>query len=169
MNKKLRNFLLVLLGASICFGVVFLIVKIWERAAMKALTYETLASINAALFIELHDDNPNLQETFSSANGQWHFLTVSEYDETITEFDDKSYDLDAGSSRPLLDLWGNRFEIGYRKLPRGFYAFVVFSKGPDGLFETWDDVAVSISKGPDGLYYGTADDIATALKEYVDD
>lgn len=148
MSRNQRNLLLVVLGVSICLGVIFLVLKKCEKEGMRAHTIGTVLAINAALLSELEKGNSGLKEIFCSADEQWWSIAVPEYDKAITELDDKSYDLDDGSARPLLDLWGSRLVIVYRKLPSGFYDFLVVSKGPDGIYGTEDDVVSSYGVSP---------------------
>lgn len=149
MNKKQRNLLLVLLGVFICcFGVMFLMFKKVKKEIIRDSTIGTVSAVDAALSSELKNGNPNLEEVFSAADEQWRSITVTEYDKTIRELDDKSYNLDAGPSRPLLDLWGNRLVIVYRKLPNSFYDSLVVSRGPDGIYGTRDDVVSSYDASP---------------------
>ena len=166
MNKKRRNLLLVVL---ICLGIMFLIV--WISKALletrkKMLTGTVAASINARLISELKEGNPHLEEIFSSADEEWRFLTVSDYDRTIMVLDNTRYGLDSRRKRPLLDPWGNRLVIWYRKSASGEYESVVVSKGPDGIYSARDDLWYHSVQGwlneRDGsLHYS----ILTSLKE----
>ena len=122
-------------------AIVFLVGKKCLREVKRTSTIGTVSAIHAALPSELEKGNLNLKEIFSSADQQWRFLTADEYDRVIIELA-KSHNLDPSPkhpSQPLLDFWGNRFEIGYRIHGR-VYNFIVVSKGPNGIYGTKDDV-----------------------------
>ena len=142
MNKKRRN-LLIIFVVLICLGITFLIVWISRTlldASKRCQTMSPAASINARLMSELEKGNSHLEEIFSSADEEWRFLSVSDYDKTIMVLDNTRYGLDARRERPLLDPWGNRLVIGYRKSAGGTYESVVVSNGPDGVCGTKDDL-----------------------------
>ncbi len=111
-----------------------------RKASRDALTIGSVKALHAALVSELREGNRDLEEVFRSAEAKWRVLSASDYDKTIAILDKKKYPLDAAPSRPLVDLWGNRFVISYRKLPDGNYDFIVVSNGRDGSYGTADDV-----------------------------
>ena len=128
-----------LLALFIAFIVsVVIVFKKCAKEAKRSSTSGTVAAINVALTAHVIDSN--LTQVWVSATEQWQFLTDQQYDEAICKLDDREYNLDASASRPLLDFWGNRLVIGYRKSSDRFYDFVVVSKGPDRIYGTVDDV-----------------------------
>lgn len=140
MKKKYSLILIVVL---VCFAVTFQVSKKCLVASKRSLTFGTAAAINAALFTELDRDNATLKEILSYGGEEWRFVNDDQYDKIVIELA-KWHNLDApknwDSSGPFLDIWGNRFEIGYRKLPSNGYDFIIVSKGPDGIYGTNDDV-----------------------------
>jgi hypothetical protein len=137
---KNRRLLILLLGIFCLVAAALVYVKCLESSRRSHVWSSTVA-INAALVEELERGNPKLEEILSSASEQWEFLAAEQYDRVITELA-KSHNLDPSpkSSEPLIDRWGNRFEICYRKLPSQVYDFVVVSKGRDGIYGTEDDL-----------------------------
>jgi len=118
---------------------------------------------------ELKEGNPNLEEIFSSADEEWRFLTLSEYDKTIMVLDNTAHGgLEARKERPLLDPWGNRFVIGYRKSASEMYESVVLSNGPDGVCGTKDDFLFGVygsSEEATKRRESVLDSLRTSLKE----
>jgi hypothetical protein len=147
---KRRN-LLWLLAAILCLVivVVYAVNVACVQSSKRAYTYGSVKAIYAALLTEFDKKNTTLIEILSSADEQWRFLTPEEYDKVIFELA-KSHNLDPSpaSGQPLLDLWGNRFEIAYRKLPNQAYDVIVVSKGPDGIYGTKDDIVSDYSVTP---------------------
>lgn len=146
LKRKQRNLLLGLLGVLVCLAVIlcaFITFRKCKKASMKHYTYSTACSTTAALVTELRKNNPDLEKIFSTPDEQWRTVTTDEYDKIIKELDDNSHSLDAGPSRPLLDLWGNRLVIVYRKSSKGYYDLLVISKGADGIYGNKDDVVSS--------------------------
>lgn len=140
MRKKIV--FLLLFVVPVCFTIMFLVYKKCLQESKLAFSYGTVAATNAALYTELDKKNTNLKDIFSSADQQWRFLTIDEYDRVIIELA-KSHNLDPSpkdSSQPLLDYWGNRFEITYRQLPNQDFDSIVVSKGPDKIYGTKDDI-----------------------------
>jgi len=126
----------------VCFALIFYVFKKFLEESKRAHTHGTVSAVNAALISELETEKTTLKEIFSSADHHWRFLTIDEYDRVIAELA-KSYNLDPSPkpSQPLIDLWENRLDICYRKLPDQVYETIVISKGPDGVYRTADDVA----------------------------
>ncbi len=132
----------IIIAVSVCFPFMFLFFKKISQEIKRASSSGTTAATNAALYAELDKKNTNLKDIFSSADQQWRFLTADEYDRVIIELA-RSHNLDPSpkdSSHPLLDYWGNRFEIAYRKLPNQGHDSIVVSKGPDRVYGTKDDI-----------------------------
>ena len=100
-------------------------------------------ALTAALITELGKESSNLHEIFSCSDEQWEVLTSEQYDRVIRELANKSYYLDAPigyyCSRIMVDPWGNRLEIKYRRVNGKGYRFQVSSLGADGLSSTEDD------------------------------
>ena len=171
MNKKQQN-LLIIFVVLICLGIIFLIVWISKFLTEQIKSFPTMCaatSIGAHLISELKEGNSHLEEIFSSADEEWRFLTLSEYDKTIMVLDNTAHDgLEARKERPLLDPWGNRFVIGYRKSTSEKYELVVVSNGPDGVCGTTDDHLFDLhgsSEEAEKRRESIFDSLRTSLKE----
>lgn len=110
-----------------------------RNAALGAI-YE----IKAAILSEVRKDHHELWEINVPADGHWYILQTRTYDGLITKLS-KHHDLKAAKnwncSRLLLDPWGNRFRIMFRRQPGETWAISILSNGPDGLEQTVDDLA----------------------------
>lgn len=144
---KTRKFFL--LFSFALFSLVILIslgITTFIQQSKSSGSFGTVSAVSAALLSELRNGNIVLEEIFQTSNQEWRFLAPSEYDRVITELH-KSHNLDAPRgwqpSMPLLDLWGNRYEIGYRRLGDQVYEATVVSKGRDGILGTKDDLSRS--------------------------
>ncbi|MHC4396344.1 MAG: hypothetical protein ACYS1A_11885 [Planctomycetota bacterium] len=145
MNKIKRkySFILLLVGL-ICFVTIGYVVKNTLQAMNnKATTVGTITAIYSALNSELNKRGPILVQILTSSDQEWKFLSDQQYDRVIIEID-SLYNIDPpkgwNSSQPLLDPWGNRYEIAYRQLPNQNYDYIVVSKGPDKIYGTKDDM-----------------------------
>ena len=144
MNKVKRRYRLLFLLAALAFLlIVFFVFKKTLHKAKLTHIWSNAKAINAAIFSEFDKGNTILKEVFSSADEQWRFFTAEQYDRVITELA-KYHNLDPAPDwdpqSPLLDPWGNRFEVAYCKLPGEVYDFIVVSKGPDRVYGTEDDL-----------------------------
>jgi len=141
--KTKKILLVVLLIILICF-VIFAMYQLIQESR-RATIFGTVSAIGAVLSSELNKGNTVIEEMFHPISQEWRFVTAEEYDKIITELA-KTNNLDIPEGwnlgSPLLDFWGNRLMIGYRKLPdKEHYDFIVISKGPDEIFQTKDDVS----------------------------
>lgn len=118
----------------------FLLVNKLTKESRLISTSSSVASLHASLWSAVQEGSLDLKETFGAAKKEWQFLSVSDYDRTIAMLDKKGYGLDAIPSRPLVDYWGNRFVIAYRKSAGEKFEVMAVSKGPDGTYATSDDV-----------------------------
>lgn len=132
-------FLLMFVGLVI----IFLVLKKCFQESKRAQTIGTVQAVHAAFLAEFKRGNPNSEKIFTSIDQQWQFLPPKLYDRVIIELA-KLHNLDPPKNwrlpAPLFDFWGNRFEIGYRRLSGESYDFIVVSKWPDGIYGTKDDV-----------------------------
>jgi hypothetical protein len=146
--RRKKLFLRLVIALVIC-GVIAAAVPMTIRAFHDARDCATLGScmsISAALSSEIRDDNPHVVFFFANATEERQFLTPEQCDELMEELA-KEHDLDAPRgwepSEPLVDLWGNRIEVGYRLLPDGRCGLTVLSRGRDGVLGTKHDVAAA--------------------------
>ena len=148
---KMKTLLLILCVLFFLFVGVLLVIRIYNYQHKRCITSGTIHAVSAAFYSELIEQNPNLKHIISSADTQWQFLSDEEYDKVITEIS-KSHNLDPPKNwkppGPLLDLWGNRFEIAYRRLPNGGIDTIVVSKGPDGVYGSKDDLVSRFEEPP---------------------
>ncbi len=145
MNKTKKRCILGVLLTTLAFLLIafFVFKKTWQNSR-RVYIRSNAKAINAAIFSEFDKGNTILKEAFSSADKQWQFLAAEQYDRVITEVA-RYHNLDPASDwdhqSPLLDPWGNRFEVAYRQLDNEIYGFIVVSKGPDGIYGTKDDIS----------------------------
>jgi len=140
----MKNKSIVLLIVVAILMILFVIVrKCFINRMFSEVLSDTL-SINAAIAPELSKHNSNIEKFFSAATSNWQVLPYEDYDKIIAEVT-RSHSLYISkgwnASKPLLDRWGNRFEIKYHKLADGRYDIIVISKGPDGILGTKDDIS----------------------------
>ena len=138
---KKNNLMWVLPVVIICAIGMFVLSRKGLQEGKRAFTASSISALDQAFYLELSKGNYKLAGVTSNAGPQWHFLTVKQYDNIIIDLDE-SYNFDAkpSLSQPLVDFWGNRFEIAYRKLPGSGCDSIVVSKGPDGVYGTRDDI-----------------------------
>jgi len=141
--------LLVAISCLVIVVAVYAVLVACSQSSKWAYTIGSVKAINAAFLSELNKKDTNLKEILSPVDEQWRFLTPEQYDRVIIELN-KSYSLDPppASGQPLLDLWGNRFDIAYRKLPNQDYDVIVVSKGSDGIYGTKDDIVSDYGAAP---------------------
>ena len=113
------------------------------QSSLHAHISSNISAIAAAFHSEGDNEDSILRDILTSEAEGWQFVTDEEYNQIIIELA-KSYDLDFWTvwnpSQTLVDPWGNRFEIAYQKSGDRFYNGIVISKGPDGIYDTDDDI-----------------------------
>ena len=139
MKRKTIYICIFLLTVIICIAVLKGI-----EAGKRASTGGTVKALNAALSSEVRKVDNSLKDIFYPTDQKYRFLASQEYDKVINKLS-KSYNLDASKDwhigDPLVDIWGNRFEIGYQFLPNQTNEIIVISKGPDGILNSKDDIS----------------------------
>ncbi len=141
--KRKYSFMLLLTGL-ICFVTIgYVVNNIFQDMNNKATIIGTISATHYALEAELDKRNPILLQFFANSDLEWKFLSDQQYDRVIIEID-TLYNIDPpkgwNSSQPLLDPWGNRYVIVYRKLPNQNYDCIVISEGPDKIYGNKDDI-----------------------------
>jgi hypothetical protein len=149
MKRRNLLWLLVAISCLVIAVAVYATLVACSQSGEWAYTIGSVKAINAAFSSELNKKNTNLMEIPSAIGERWQFLTPEQYDRVIIELN-KSYSLDPppAAGQPLLDLWGNRFEIAYRRLSNEGYDVIVVSKGPDGIYGTKDDIVSDYGVAP---------------------
>ncbi len=76
----------------------------------------------------------------TSVDGRWHILSDEEYEALLPRILRIAGDRHMVKAERLTDRWGHRPEIAFRRAPSGEYELLVWSKGPDGILRTDDDI-----------------------------
>lgn len=98
-----------------------------------------------------------MAEITRNIDKEWRFLNEQEYVKLASILSKSSHSLDLGGVSPspdriLFDHWNQRILIAGRKLPGKDPEFILWSKGPDKVFRTKDDIAAPWNEPvPDGL------------------
>jgi len=111
-----------------------------ERKKIKTGSY--VASVNASLH---YQETSEAREIAGNLSKEWRFLNKQEYTK-LAKAMSGTYSCDRGGlsyepDRILFDHWGRHILIAGRKLPDKNPEFMVWSKGPDGIFRTEDDIS----------------------------
>jgi hypothetical protein len=102
----------------------------------------TMESMAAVIYTQLNDGNKKIEVLFSRDVKGWSSLTDDQYDKLITEITKSSaieYWTVGKFPEILLDPWGNRFVVCYKKANQD-HEILIVSKGPDGIYGTKDDL-----------------------------
>lgn len=146
MSIRIRRYIkqfIVLICLIAIAGVVYAVLHVRnEMKRMAAGSY--IASVGGFLQDGI-TENQMVIEISENLNKEWRFLNESEYTK-ICEAMSKSYAVDRGglSYKPdeiLFDHWGKHILIAGRKRYGKECEFIVWSRGPDGIFGTGDDIA----------------------------
>ena len=142
MSKKIYISIFI----SVLCGVVLLwaVFKCYEESK-RALTIGTVSALYSAIICEIDKSSlPVLSVFYGNNTTEPQTLNSKKYDRLINILLQKNYNLDAPKywdrSKPLCDVWGNRFIILYESNEAEKIKITVLSKGTDGLINTKDDI-----------------------------
>lgn len=144
--------LLILLGVAALTLHLFL--RLWNESK-RAACGSYLASM--ASFLWDNQQGNSIREITQNLGKEWRFLNDQEYNTLANTLSRESYSLDLGGVSPapdkiLFDHWNQRILIAGRKLPGKDPEFILWSKGPDRVFRTEDDISAPWNEPvPDGL------------------
>jgi hypothetical protein len=138
-----KRFLIIIFAAGVCIILAFLSFHIARRAHLEILRIGTMGTIPSILAFVHEMDEQQLQALDISLSEEWRIFSAGQYDDVIEALR-KTGRLDVDASKwtqngTFVDPWGRPYLIAGRKKEDG-REFMVWSKGPDGISATEDDI-----------------------------
>lgn len=127
-----------------CLSVMVYIVYHGWRLRSKTIRVENISHYDSIRGFLLNENVKEIREITSNLGNDWRLLTESEYINLSKAMGrDYFFDLDENNRVPdkiLIDVWGQRLLIAGRKLDGKKPEWIIWSKGPDGVSGTEDDL-----------------------------
>lgn len=143
---KIRHWVVVCVATVLVFagmGIIYLF-RHFINIERKIACGSQLSSIGA--FLEDNEQNEKIRSITTGFSKQWRLLNESEYAKLISTLRERGRSIDLGGMHPdpnnvLLDHWGRRIVIAGRKAENGKPEFILWSKGPDGVLGSENDLS----------------------------
>jgi len=144
MYTKYRyNIIVFTLACIIAASLILWFILYNSNQVDKTAEYSHVASVCA--FLQENPHNPEVRKIVDALNSKWRILDESEC-AYLAKAMNKLMCIDLAvldinnADAPILDRWRRRVLIAARKVDGAKFDFIVWSRGPDGISGTYDDI-----------------------------
>lgn len=144
MKINISRYIKWLVGLVILITIAFITHRILLTRA-EAIKWENRSSLEGLWgFLTASYDKPEMKYMISNLSEEWSLLNNQEYiklSNVLLKYYDTTSDPKHGQAGILFDHWGQHILIAGRKLNGKKPEWIIWSKGPDSIFGTEDDIS----------------------------